>query len=70
MSENQTLAIGPWLERLWDQGGSHLLLSLFSIPYDVGYSRISSTSNLLSPSPTALDLRQYLHPEVDEKDLK
>jgi twitching motility protein PilT len=32
MSENQTLAIGPWLEKLWEQGGSDLLLSGDSAP--------------------------------------
>ena len=32
MSEDQTLAIGPWLEKLWDRGGSDLLLSGDSAP--------------------------------------
>ena len=32
MSTDQTLAIGPWLEKLWDQGGSDLLLSGDSAP--------------------------------------
>ena len=32
MSKDQTLAIGPWLEKLWDQGGSDLLLSGDSAP--------------------------------------
>jgi twitching motility protein PilT len=32
VSNSETLAIGPWLEKLWDQGGSDLLLSGGSAP--------------------------------------
>jgi Tfp pilus assembly ATPase PilU len=32
VSNSETLAIGPWLEKLWDQGGSGLLLSGGSAP--------------------------------------
>ncbi len=32
MSNSETLSIEPWLERLWDQGGSDLLLSGGSAP--------------------------------------